>query len=122
MRKKMNQEFDTRAGADTPPSPKHRSGGLIDIEFIAQLGVLSSACQFPRVLRVTGTLKQLEELMAIGWLSDEETRVLIETAGRLSQRRMMAALAGPEPAAPEDTNSSAEIFARKMGESSPALP
>jgi glutamate-ammonia-ligase adenylyltransferase len=122
MRRKMSREHDSRKSPDDRPIPKHQPGGLIDIEFVTQLGVLSSARLFPRVLQVTGTLKQLNELMSIGWLSCEEARILRETAGRLSRQRMMASLVQGESAVPEDTESSAEIFARKMGESSPALP
>ncbi|MCJ7814999.1 MAG: glutamine-synthetase adenylyltransferase, partial [Xanthomonadales bacterium] len=122
MRRKMSREHDSRKSPDDRPIPKHQPGGLIDIEFVTQLGVLSSARLFPRVLQVTGTLKQLNELKSIGWLSCEEARILRETAGRLSQQRMMASLVQEESSVPEDTESSAEIFARKMGESSPSLP
>jgi len=122
MRQKMNREQDSSKRMDALSSPKHQPGGMIDIEFIAQLGVLSSARLFPRVLRVTGTLDQLNELMSIGWLSDEENRVLQETALRLSQYRLMASLVPGEIADPVDTRSSAVIFERKMGESSRSLP
>jgi len=95
---------------------------LIDIEFIAQLGVLGSARQFPRVIQVTGTLAQLNELMSIGWLSREQADILSASVRRLNQHRMMSSLASGESAIPEDTEGAAEIFACKMGESSPALP
>jgi len=122
MRGKMGREYDDRKPADGQSSPKHQPGGLIDIEFVAQLGVLSSACLFPRVLQVTGTLKQLNELMFIGWLSFEDARILQETTRRLSQHRLMASLVQGETAFAEDTKSAAEIFERKMRESSPSLP
>jgi len=117
MRRKMNREHDSHRRESTSTSPKHQPGGLIDIEFIAQLGVLSSARLFPRVLQVTGTLKQLNELMAIGWLSEEQARILSETAGQLRQHRMMTALERSDSAVLYDTKASAEIFACKMGES-----
>lgn len=122
MRLKMSQEHDSHQRARTSTSPKHQPGGLIDIEFIAQLGVLSSARLFPRVLQVTGTLKQLKELMAIGWLSEEQARILSETAVQLRQHRMMTALDRSDSAILYDTKESAEIFACKMGESSPSVP
>ncbi len=122
MRQKMNREQESSKRIDALTSPKHQPGGMIDIEFVAQLGVLSSARLFPRVLQVTGTLAQLNELMSIGWLSGEENRVLQETALRLSQHRLMASLVPGETADPEDTRSSAAIFERKMRESSRSLP
>jgi glutamate-ammonia-ligase adenylyltransferase len=122
MRMKMRQEHNAGRPSDTRPAPKHQPGGLIDIEFIAQLGVLSSARQFPRVIQVTGTLQQLYELMSIGWLSREQTTILCAAVGCLNQHRMMESLAPGESSAPEDTEPAAEIFACKMRESSPALP
>jgi glutamate-ammonia-ligase adenylyltransferase len=117
MRRKM-----TREHISALPSPKHQPGGLIDIEFVAQLGVLCSARLFPRVLQATGTLPQLKELMSIGWLTAEEARTLGDTARLLRQRRMMASLVPAEPSDPADTMASANIFKCKMGESSLALP
>ena len=54
--------------------------------------------------------------MSIGWLTEEETLTLEETARLLRQRRMMASLVPGEQAAPEDTRASEGIFKRKMGE------
>ena len=95
---------------------------LIDIEFVAQLGVLVSARLFPRVLRATGTLSQLGELMSIGWLSAEQARSLQDTACSLRQQRMMKSLAQAEQPVQADTTAAADIFKCKMGESSRALP
>jgi glutamate-ammonia-ligase adenylyltransferase len=122
MRTKMRREHSGGKPPEARPSPKHQPGGLIDIEFIAQLGVLGSARQFPRVIQVTGTLQQLNELMSIGWLSGKQAGILSETVRRLNQHRMMDSLAPGESANPEETEPAAEIFACKMGESSPALP
>ncbi len=116
MRRKMHREFESNH------SPKHRPGGLIDIEFIAQLGVLCSARLFPRVLNVTGTLLQLGELRSIGWLSEEEARELQDTACFLRQQRMMATLVEQDDAEPVPTSGAAGIFKRKMGDSSRTLP
>lgn len=116
MRQKMNREHGAGVNSSVLQSPKHQPGGLIDIEFIAQLGVLGSARQFPRVIHATGTLPQLNELMSIGWLTEEETLTLEETARLLRQRRMMASLVPGEQAAPADSRASEDIFKRKMGE------
>ena len=121
MREKMNREHDgTRVIAG--PSPKHQAGGLIDIEFIAQLGVLSSARLFPRVIQVTGTLPQLNELLSIGWITAEDARTLQNTVRQLRQQRLMASLLREDVPEELDTRAAADVFKRKMGESSRALP
>jgi glutamate-ammonia-ligase adenylyltransferase len=122
MRRKMVREREPDSPQGRLSSSKHRRGGLIDIEFIAQLGVLASARQFPRVLQVTGTLSQLNELKSIGWLSSEDARVLEKTFSALSQHRLMGSLARTDADEAEDTLSSAEIFERKLGESSRSVP
>ncbi|MFC1689211.1 bifunctional [glutamate--ammonia ligase]-adenylyl-L-tyrosine phosphorylase/[glutamate--ammonia-ligase] adenylyltransferase, partial [Pseudomonadota bacterium] len=116
MRQKMNAEHDL------PDSPKHRAGGLIDIEFIAQLGVLSTARLYPRVLQTTGTLPQLHELSAIGWMTADEETTLRDTAHALRQQRMMTSLVQLEEPVSEDTRAAAKIFVRKMEDSSRTLP
>ncbi|MDH3923651.1 MAG: bifunctional [glutamate--ammonia ligase]-adenylyl-L-tyrosine phosphorylase/[glutamate--ammonia-ligase] adenylyltransferase [Xanthomonadales bacterium] len=116
MRQKMNAEHH-QAG-----SPKHQAGGLIDMEFIAQFGVLGNARLYPRLLQTTGTLPQLHELSAIGWLSADEEKTLSQTARTLRQHRMMASLLMDEDSTPCDTRAAADIFARKVGDSSRTLP
>jgi glutamate-ammonia-ligase adenylyltransferase len=116
MRRKMSREHEPSN------SPKHRPGGLVDIEFIAQLGVLSSARLYPRVLNVTSTLLQLRELRSIGWLSNDEARELRNTDRLLRQQRMMATLIHEDDPAPVPTTGSEEVFKRKMGDSSRTLP
>jgi glutamine synthetase adenylyltransferase len=95
---------------------------LVDIEFIAQLGVLCSARLYPRVLNVTSTLLQLKELRSIGWLSDDEARVLRDTARLLRQQRMMTTLIHEEVHTEAPTTGSEAIFKRKVGDSSCTLP
>jgi glutamate-ammonia-ligase adenylyltransferase len=116
MRQKMKRE---QGGKD---SPKHQAGGLIDIEFIAQLGVLCSARSYPRVLTAAGTLPQLSELRSIGWLNPTEESELAETVCRLRLQRMMASLVQDTQSNPGSTRAAAEIFDRKMGEFSETLP
>ena len=113
MRNRMRAE----AGAGEA-TPKHQPGGLVDTEFVAQLGVLTSALLFPRVLRVTGTLPQINELASIGWLSDKEAETLRDAFRRLTWYRMMLSLVPGESTGPEDTTEAAAVFQRKMRESS----
>lgn len=111
MRRKISHEQTSR----TQGAAKYRSGGLLDIEFVAQFGVLASARQYPRVVRTTGTLGQIEELRAISWLSGDEAPTLSDTVRRLWRQRMLSTLAPQEAAGPIDTGDAARIFARKLG-------
>ncbi|MEE8495616.1 MAG: bifunctional [glutamate--ammonia ligase]-adenylyl-L-tyrosine phosphorylase/[glutamate--ammonia-ligase] adenylyltransferase, partial [Xanthomonadales bacterium] len=121
MRQKIRQKVlgDHAANARfvAAHSPKHRSGGLIDIEFIAQLGVLASAQVFPQVLKATGTLPQIAQLKAIGWLTEDEAFKLEHTVSKLRQQRMIDSLVPGEQLSPVDTQEAARIFEYKLGAS-----
>jgi glutamate-ammonia-ligase adenylyltransferase len=110
MREKMVREQESQSRIDPGLSPKHRPGGLIEIEFIAQLGVLVSARLYPRVIQATGTLTQLRELQSIAWLSAQEHDALENTLTQLRSGRMTASLTQDDPAAAIDTEETAEIF------------
>ena len=115
MRQKMNREREANTHLDAASSPKHCPGGLIDIDFIAQLGILASAHSFPRVLQATSTLHQIGQLKSIGWLAPEEAEVLEKTTRDLNLHRMMASLMPGETAPPLETHASARIFEHKLG-------
>ena len=119
MRQKMRQKGlkENAAGArfDTAHSPKYQPGGLIDIEFIAQLGILASAHTFPKVLKAAGTLPQIAQLKSVGWLTEDEALVLEQTVSTLRQQRMIASLVPGEQLSPVDTRESARIFEHKLG-------
>jgi glutamate-ammonia-ligase adenylyltransferase len=115
MRRKMNREHLADSHIDSMHSPKYRPGGLVDIEFIAQLGVLASARLYPRLLQASSTLAQLNELMSIDWLTEQEASILKNTAIALRQQRLMASLIQGKSVEPEDTSEAAEIFERKLG-------
>ena len=110
MREKMVREQESQSRIDPGLSPKHRPGGLLEIEFIAQLGVLVSARLYPRVIQATGTLTQLRELQSIAWLSEQEHDALENTLTQLRSGRMTASLTQDDPAAAIDTEETAEIF------------
>jgi len=120
MRQRMNQEHDADAHLEVAQSPKHRPGGLIDIEFLAQLGVLSNALLYPRVIQATGTLAQLDELAAIGWLSRSECEVLTDTMRQLRRSRMLSVLLPGMPQAGADTQAAADVFRDRLGGSATA--
>jgi glutamate-ammonia-ligase adenylyltransferase len=115
MRRRMHREHEGDAHLDVAQSPKHQPGGLIDIEFVAQLGVLSSAHLYPRVIQATGTLAQLQELQAIGWLSQAEYDILAECLRRLRRSRMMSALLPGPQEQPMDTQAAADVFVERLG-------
>jgi glutamate-ammonia-ligase adenylyltransferase len=115
MRRKIDSEHARNVHFDARNSPKSRQGGIIDIEFIAQLGVLATARPFPRVLKATGTAAQLEELCSIGWLSEEETAALQKAFRQLRKQQMMAPLVKQGPETEIDTGESVRIFEQKLG-------
>ncbi|MGD2129304.1 MAG: bifunctional [glutamate--ammonia ligase]-adenylyl-L-tyrosine phosphorylase/[glutamate--ammonia-ligase] adenylyltransferase [Lysobacterales bacterium] len=115
MRRRMDREHTANEHIDNRKSPKHRPGGLVDIEFIAQLGVLECAMAYPRVIQATGTLPQLRELRSVGWLSADDEAVLERTTLKLRERRMMVSLLPDERPQRVDTTESAAIFDRILG-------
>lgn len=70
MRQKMRIHLSSKTGSGV--DLKQDAGGLVDIEFIAQAGVLQLASQHPALLQSTATLVLLAELSGAGWLSRQE--------------------------------------------------
>ena len=70
MRMKMRRHLASRDASQ--PDLKQGAGGLVDIEFIAQAGVLLLAHERAAVLQSTSTLVILAELCGAGWLGREE--------------------------------------------------
>jgi glutamate-ammonia-ligase adenylyltransferase len=123
MRQRMIREHGAGAAADDSAggqAPKHQPGGLIDIEFLAQLGVLSNARIYPRVIQATGTLPQLRELESIGWLSTEQRAVLTDSMSRLRDNRMLGVLLPDAPEVNVDTARAARIFRERLGDPDPS--
>jgi glutamate-ammonia-ligase adenylyltransferase len=71
---------------------KHGRGGLIDIDFIAQSGVLELGADEPGVLEANGTLEQLRALFEAGWLTRSQFEILSGTQANLTRRRHQALL------------------------------
>ena len=115
MRQRMLKEQAAKLGNRLSGSPKHGPGGLVDIEFIAQLGVLANARLYPRVIRATGTGQQINELASIGWLSGTETQQLLETMAGLRNQKLMAALIRDYPESGAGMQESAAIFHSRLG-------
>lgn len=71
---------------------KHGSGGLLDIEFVVQLGLLLNAERYPDVIRSTEVNQQLQALQDCGWLNINAFKTLDGTYTRLTQARQQASL------------------------------
>jgi glutamate-ammonia-ligase adenylyltransferase len=77
----------------TDDSPlKHGAGGLLDIEFVVQLGLLLNANRFPEIIESTEVSKQLRSLRDCGWISATAFETLDTAYTQLSQARQQVAL------------------------------
>ena len=57
---------------------KNDRGGIADIEFMVQYGVLSRAADHPAMLRWPDNIRLLDELSHAGWISSEDARLLAD--------------------------------------------
>ncbi len=71
---------------------KHGPGGLLDIDFLAQLGVLCEASRVPELCEATATQDQLAALGACGWLDPADALALAQTHRELTGARHLQAL------------------------------
>ncbi|MGB7453290.1 MAG: bifunctional [glutamate--ammonia ligase]-adenylyl-L-tyrosine phosphorylase/[glutamate--ammonia-ligase] adenylyltransferase [Lysobacterales bacterium] len=71
---------------------KHGHGGLLDIEFIVQLGLLLNAGEYPEVIKSTQTGPQLQALHDCGWIDANTFKTLDSAYAQLSHARLQAAL------------------------------
>ena len=78
---------------------KHGRGGLVDVEFIVQLGVLLNAGEFPEVTEHTELTRQLQALRQCGWINDCTFNALDESYARLTHALQQLALVDKSNAA-----------------------
>jgi len=71
MREKRRPEEDTF-------DIKQDRGGVADIEFMVQYGVLAGACDHPELLRYTDNIRLLHALSQAGWIDATEARKLAD--------------------------------------------
>ncbi|NNL05699.1 MAG: bifunctional [glutamate--ammonia ligase]-adenylyl-L-tyrosine phosphorylase/[glutamate--ammonia-ligase] adenylyltransferase [Xanthomonadales bacterium] len=114
MRGKIAAEHASRSAEDAR-SVKHQPGGLVDIEFIAQLGILAGAASHPQLTAPTGTVGQVDALAATGWLDSGEAQTLRESLMRAQSVKLMAALVGESPDTPLDNAKAAGFFEARIG-------
>jgi glutamate-ammonia-ligase adenylyltransferase len=91
---------------------KHGPGGLLDIDFVAQLGVLECAARHPEVLDSTATGDQLLALGRAGWLPAREARQLAGLHAALGRARHLRALSRRETPEAPDRSLGARVFDR----------
>jgi len=86
MREKMRDALGSKGGAKQPVDGsaaemfhiKQDAGGLVDIEFIAQFGVLYCATENVSLSEITATRKLLVQLVECGLLSDVQAKSLVD--------------------------------------------
>lgn len=87
MRERIRHEHGTGN------SLKHGAGGLLDIEFVVQLGLLLNADKFPQLIKSTEITGQLLALQACGWINNHTFNALHEAYSQLIQARQQLAVA-----------------------------
>lgn len=74
---------------------KHSPGGIVDIEFMVQYGVLAYAQHYPALLKWTDNIRLLEELAQAGLMSQQDAEFLSETyrtyRGRIHRLKLQQA-------------------------------
>ncbi len=94
MRERMRQALGRKGrGFDLKQDP----GGIADIEFMVQYGVLSGACDHPALLEYTDNIRLLEGLARAGLASESDVRLLSD-AYRAYRARVHQLTLQEEPA------------------------
>ena len=106
---KMRQRMRDQLAGDPL---KHGPGGLLDIEFLAQLGVLTCAPLQPGLPIPHSPRAQLELLGTLDWLSPEAAAHLSTTHRQLVAARHLSALRRSGPESTPDRTRSAQICAQ----------
>jgi glutamate-ammonia-ligase adenylyltransferase len=86
----MRQRIHAEHGNGSPL--KHGSGGLLDIEFVVQLGLLLNADSYPEVIDSTEIGQQLRGLQTCGWINSNIFNTLDHAYTQLVHARQQAAL------------------------------
>jgi glutamate-ammonia-ligase adenylyltransferase len=100
MRRRMRQELD-KSDADRFDLKQGR-GGIVDVEFVVQWGVLLWSREHPELLAYTDNLRLLESMARAGLMSAEEVRQLTEAYFAIRHRINHLALQEQPPLAGND--------------------
>ena len=94
---------------------KHQPGGLVDIEFVTQLGVLVGAFDQPALAESTSTLDLIPALSGSGWLNENQADVLADNFRNLQQQRMIRTLTNEKQDSVINTTSCARLCSTLLG-------
>ena len=97
--REMRERIRAAHGDGTKPGTeiKHGPGGMVDIGFLAQLGVLETAYQDPEVARHCSVSSQLQRLHASGWLDQRAFQILERQLAMLRKLRFSRELELDKP-------------------------
>lgn len=74
MRGKMREQLDKAKSGEF--DLKHSQGGIVDIEFMVQYGVLAWACQHPQLLEFTDNIRLLQQLSEAEIITAADAEIL----------------------------------------------
>ena len=79
VREMRQRQFNEKGSKDSALFDlKNDRGGIADIEFMVQYGVLSRAADYHGLLRYPDNIRLLDELSQTGWISADEARLLAD--------------------------------------------
>ncbi|MBB5207594.1 bifunctional [glutamate--ammonia ligase]-adenylyl-L-tyrosine phosphorylase/[glutamate--ammonia-ligase] adenylyltransferase [Chiayiivirga flava] len=109
MRQRMRDELDRSgsAGFDL----KQGSGGLVDVEFLLQAGVLMHAASHRALCETTRTPELIAALAGIGWIAAEDAAALQRAHAALLARSLACTLDGRARIVPESDDVAAARLA-----------
>ncbi|MGK0247398.1 MAG: glutamate-ammonia-ligase adenylyltransferase [Oleispira sp.] len=79
MRQKMRDNLGSKNTTDVCFQLKQDAGGIVDIEFMVQYGVLALSHQYPELTHVTDNMRLLEAFVRCGLMSSQDCQTLQET-------------------------------------------
>lgn len=88
----LEMRLRLRAEHTDVTSLKHGRGGLVDIQFVVQLGLLLNAQEFPAALNSTELIAQLQALHRCGWINHDALKTLVKAHEQLGQALQRASL------------------------------
>ena len=79
MRQKMRDNLGSKSTSGQQFHLKQDAGGIVDIEFLVQYGVLAWSHQHPELLAVTDNMRLLDAFAAAGLLDPQDQQILQQT-------------------------------------------
>lgn len=79
MRQKMRDNLGSKNSTDVRFQLKQDAGGIVDIEFMVQYGVLAWSHQYPELTQVTDNMRLLDAFVHCGLMSSKDCQTLQET-------------------------------------------